>query len=143
MKKSDAAFFTAIVAVLVLIVLFSLISEGRKEYFANVESLSVNSSYSAPSYALDYGVLPNGKLGAMYECLIKFRPTSTRVAPRVNVGPSGSLKINVDAYRLSLGIHSGEVTSASLTKYGQKGEYEYSSGTVAVNCDVKLLNNFD
>ncbi|AXN30292.1 hypothetical protein ADU60_00010 [Vibrio coralliilyticus] len=143
MKKRDAAFCIVIVVILVFIILFSQISEGRKEYFANVESLSVHSSYSAPSYALDFGVLPNGKLGAMYDCLTKFRPTSTRKAPKVNIGPSGSLKINVDAYRLSLGIHSGEVTSASLTKYDQKGEYEYSSGTVAVNCDIKLLNKFN
>ena len=42
-------------------------------------------------------------------------------------GPSGSFEIDVQEYKISLGIHNGEL-QCYLTKYDEEGNDEYSSG---------------
>ncbi|MCG7491902.1 hypothetical protein MHN79_20750 [Vibrio sp. Of14-4] len=143
MNKRGIIFILLIIIVLVVILWTNFAIRDRKKYFGEIKSLGAHTNYSAPLFARDFEVPLRGKLGEMYDCLSKYRPTSIKRPPTMKEGPSGSFEIDVEDYKISLGIHNGEVTSASLTKYDQEGKYEYSSGTVAVNCNVTLLNQFD
>ncbi len=143
MIKRGVIFPLIIMMLLLVVILANFASRDRKKYFGEIKSLGAHTNYIAPSFARDFDVPLRGKLGDMYDCLSKYRPTSIKRPPKIKEGPSGSFRIDAEDYKISFGIHNGEVTSASLTKYDQEGKYEYSSGTVAVNCNVKLLNQFD
>ncbi|PSX11388.1 hypothetical protein [Photobacterium angustum] len=142
MKKGDKVFYTFLV-ILVLVYFYIFWGKWNDDRFAHIESLSANSNYSAPPYAEKYGVALHGKLGAMYDCLTKYRLTSIKRYTKGKSGPSGAIDIKVDEYELYLGVTNGEVVSSSLTKYNHRGEVEYATRTVAVNCDIDLLNKLE
>ncbi|WP_305812022.1 hypothetical protein [Photobacterium leiognathi] len=142
MKKGDKVFYTFLV-IIVLVNFYIFRGKWNDDRFAQIESLSANSNYSAPPYAEKYGVALHGKLGAMYDCLTKYRLTSIKRFTKGKVGPSGGIDIKVDEYELFLGFANGEVVTSSLKKYNHRGEVEYKTRTVTVNCDIELLNKLE
>ncbi|AIU67031.1 hypothetical protein ABF162_08480 [Vibrio coralliilyticus] len=143
MKKRDVFFCVAVWLTLALVVLAAFNSKERTKHFNNITELSEQASYSMTSSAFKFGVEPVGKLGSMYDCLANFRPTATKNPSKDAVGTSGHLILEVGLYQIYLSINSGEATSATLTKYDEQRGYEYGSSSVAVNCDISLLNKFN
>lgn len=142
MKKGDKVFYTFLV-IIVLVNFLIFRGKWNDDRFSQIESLSANSNYSAPPYAEKYGVALHGKLGAMYDCLTKYRLTSIKRYTKGKVGPSGSIYIKVEGNVLLLGIVNGEVVNSFLRKYNHRGEFEYETRSVAVNCDIELLNKLE
>ena len=141
--KKRLAIGLYIIVPVIVIVGFMGKGEREKPYQA-IFLLSPESHYVVRAYAAkEFSIAQEGQLGKMHQCLTQYRSGRDKRAPKVATGPSGAMELKVGSFKLDLSIHDGEITSASLTKYDQEGKYEYSSGTVAVNCNVKLLNQFD
>ena len=143
MKKRDIFAIGMTIIVLIFVFWGFVDSHNRSSHFKNIVNLSEESMYKSVTYAKKFDVEPEGRLGDMFNCLKKFRRTS-HITPSKDIsGLSGQLILNVDDYQIYFSIHTGEVTRAKLTKFGKDGKRIYSSSSVAVNCDVKLLNKFD
>lgn len=128
----------------VVIVLGFMNRKDHEKYYKDIFLLSPDTYYSVrESSAKEFGISQEGQLGKMQQCLTQYRSGRDKRAPYVATGPSGYMVLTVEPYELYLSIHHGEVTSTGLTKYKSDGSYDYGSSTVAVNCNVKLLNTFN
>ena len=128
----------------VIAIVFLMGKGEREKRYQAIFSLSPDSHYVVRAYAAkEFSIAQEGQLGKMHQCLTQYRSGRDKRAPKVATGPSGAMKLKVESFKLYLSIHEGEVTSVRLFKYDSDGDYVYESGTVAVNCNVKLLNQFD
>ncbi|MYM60001.1 hypothetical protein GTG28_12270 [Vibrio sp. OCN044] len=142
LKKRLAIGLYIIVPVIVIV---GLMGKGEREKrYQAIFSLSPDSHYVVREYAAkEFSIAQKGQLGKMHQCLTQYRSGRDKRAPMVATGPSGSMELKVESFKIYLSINQGEVTSVRLFKYDPSGDYDYESGSVAVNCNVTLLNQFD
>lgn len=128
-----------------VIVIVGFMGQGEREKpYQAIFLLSPESHYVVRTYAAkEFSIAQEGQLGKMHQCLTQYRSGRDKRAPKVATGPSGSMKLKVGSFKIHLNIHKGEVTSANIKKYKSDGSYDYGSSSVAVNCNVKLLNQFN
>lgn len=144
MSGKDRWFIFVYVMVPVVVILGFMITKDREKYYENIFLLGPNDHYSVREFsANEFGISQEGQLGEMYQCLTQYRSGLDKKAPEVVTGPSGDMKLYVGFYEIYLDISQGEVTSTGLTKYKSDGSMDYASSSLAVNCNVKLLNKFD
>ena len=144
MKKSDALAIGISVAVVIFVFWGFVDSHNRMAHFKDIVNLSEQSTYKIDKRAEMFGVEPEGRLGDMFACLTKFRRTSHRIPSKGSSGETGMLSMYVyGRYKIIFNILNGEAVSATLIKYDKNRDRIFDSGSVAVNCDVKLLNRFD
>ncbi|WP_052131700.1 hypothetical protein ABF162_08470 [Vibrio coralliilyticus] len=138
-------FFIAVTIFLIVIVIFFFMEKGEREKrYQDIFFLSPHSHYLVRAFsAKEFSIAQEGQLGKIHHCLTQYRSGLDKRAPEAATGSSGYMELTVDFYKIYLGINQGEVTSVRLYKYDSDGDYVYQSGTVAVNCNVKLLNAFD
>ncbi|MBJ2145344.1 hypothetical protein JC606_02980 [Vibrio sp. IB15] len=144
MKKNDILLIGIVVTFLIIWVWMFMYIHNSKAHFKNIVNLSEESTYKIDKRAEMFGVEPEGRLGDMFACLTKFRRTSHRIPSKGSSGETGMLSMYVDGrYKITSYIVNGEVLSASLMEYDKNGKFVYDSGSVTLNCDIKLLNRFD
>ncbi|MBJ2145343.1 hypothetical protein JC606_02975 [Vibrio sp. IB15] len=144
MKKNDILLIGISVPIVMCSFWMFTDSHNRMAHFKDIVNLSEQSTYKIDKRAEMFGVEPEGRLGDMFACLTKFRRTSHRIPSKGSSGETGMLSMYVyGRYKIIFNILNGEAVSATLMKYDKNRVRIFDSGSVAVNCDVKLLNRFD
>lgn len=111
-----------------------------------IAQLSPEVSYKVIHEKIDKGgfkPLREGLLGKFADCLVEYRSGfKAKVKAPDGISEYIHIKVNKNfVFRLSLSLD--EVYSFSVEKIDEEGGFDGASKPYAVNCDLRLLNQFD